>query len=436
MPDTIFALSSGSLPSGVAIIRISGERSRFVCETISGGLPPARRAVLRDIRSDAGEIIDRGLVFWMPAPQSFTGEDCLEIHAHGGRAVIAAILATLARLPTLRLAEAGEFTRRAFINGKLDLTQAEGLADLIAAETEAQRRLAQANADGFQGALYRTWRTRLLYARTMIEAELDFADEGDVSPEIGAAALHDLDMLAKDIAAHCEGFHRAEIVREGLDVVILGAPNAGKSSLLNALARRDVAIVSSEAGTTRDLIEVVLDLDGYKVRVTDTAGLRDAAVGEVEREGMVRARRRASEADLVLLLKDMASAAAGAETSVELPSRVVRVGTKADLAGERSDGHDVTVSVLLGTGINEMLTLIASVAKEVASGSELLPSRLRHVHLLLAGVDHIRRALDTASLELRAEELRLASDQIGRITGEIDVEDLLGSIFSNFCIGK
>lgn len=433
MQDTIFALSSGNLPSGIAVIRISGPCARFVCETVLGGLPRPREMALRDICSQEGDILDRGLIFWQPAPRSFTGENCVEIHAHGGRAVVAAILNVLGGIPGLRFAEAGEFTRRAFINGKLDLAQAEGLADLISAETEAQRRLAKANADGRQGVLYRNWRDRLLRARAMIEAELDFADEGDVPDTVSASIWSDLDALAGEIAAHCAGFHRAEIVRDGLDVVILGAPNAGKSSLLNALARRDVAIVSSQAGTTRDLIEVSLDLEGYKVRITDTAGIRDAG-DEVEQEGVVRALRRAREADLVLFLADVT------EAEVIGPPEGLRdvrfIGSKADLAHHGGRRYDLEVSVSSGTGLNELLTMLAVAVKSMAPAKEILPSRLRHVELLTRSVGHIHSALAEKPPELRAEELRLASDALGGITGEIAVEDLLGSIFSTFCIGK
>jgi tRNA modification GTPase len=388
---------------------------------------------LRDICSQEGDVLDRGLIFWQPAPRSFTGENCVEIHAHGGRAVVAAILNVLGGIPGLRFAEAGEFTRRAFINGKLDLAQAEGLADLISAETEAQRRLAKANADGRQGVLYRNWRDSLLRARAMIEAELDFADEGDVPDTVSASIWSDLDALAGEIAAHCAGFHRAEIVRDGLDVVILGAPNAGKSSLLNALARRDVAIVSSQAGTTRDLIEVALDLEGYKVRITDTAGIRDAG-NEVEQEGVVRALWRARGADLVLFLSDVTEAE---DVGPPEDLRDVRfIGSKADLAHHGDRRYDLEVSVSNGAGLNELLTMLAVAVKSMTPAEEILPSRLRHVELLTRSVGHIHNALAEKPLELRAEELRLAGDALGCITGEMAVEDLLGSIFSTFCIGK
>jgi tRNA modification GTPase len=267
----------------------------------------------------------------------------------------------------------------------------------------------------------------------MIEAELDFADEGDVPDTVSASIWSDLDALAGEIAAHCAGFHRAEIVRDGLDVVILGAPNAGKSSLLNALARRDVAIVSSQAGTTRDLIEVSLDLEGYKVRITDTAGIRDAG-DEVEQEGVVRALRRARGADLVLFLSDVTEA-----EDVGPPEglRDVRfIGSKADLAHHGDRRYDLEVSVSNGAGLDELLTMLAVTVKSMAPAKEILPSRLRHVELLTRSVGHIHNALAEKPLELRAEELRLAGDALGRITGEIAVEDLLGSIFSIFCIGK
>jgi tRNA modification GTPase len=434
MQDTIFALSSGRMPAGVAVIRVSGPASRFAHETMVGPLGAPREAMLRPIRRPDGEILDRGLAIWFPAPRSFTGEDCLELHLHGSVAVASAVLASLASLQGLRAAEAGEFTRRAFLNGKIDLVQAEALADLIAAETEAQRRFALLNAAGGQSDLYRRWRERLIRSRALLEAELDFADEADVPGSVAESAWHDLGALADEIARHCAAFHRAEIVREGFDVVLLGAPNAGKSSLLNALARRDAAIVSPEAGTTRDLIEVALNLDGYKVRVTDTAGLRDSTSG-VECEGVSRALARAARADLVLHLVDMADPGEG--MNLEGFKDVLRVGSKADLADPSLGEFAIETSVVDGRGVDTLLGLMAGKAAAASPAADLVPSHWRHVTLLRDAERHVRAALGSAApLELRAEELRLASVALGRITGEIDVEDLLDSIFSTFCIGK
>jgi len=434
--DTIFALSSGGLPSGVAVVRISGQAVRFVCETVLRQLPSERMAKLMPVFGSDGQLLDKAIVLRFEAPRSFTGEDCLELHLHGGRAVVAAVLSTLSHLPGLRAAEAGEFTRRAFGNGKLDLTQAEALADLIDADTEAQRRFAMANTDGRQADLYRSWRARLLHARAMLEAELDFADEGDVPGSVSATIWEDMRALADEIGRHASGYDRAEMIRDGFDVVIAGAPNAGKSSLLNALAKRDAAIVSEHAGTTRDLIEVVLDLDGYKVRVTDTAGLRETA-DPVERMGVDRARERTKRAHLVLLLTDMAD-----PVRASGPDRVpiVQIGTKADIAPDVAPdiGYELRLSTVDGTGVNDLLTMIVERAKAAAGGTDLLPTRLRHVASLERAIDHLTYAVngELAPLELRAEELRLAGNCLAQITGDIDVEDLLGAIFSSFCIGK
>ncbi|MFZ1773703.1 MAG: tRNA uridine-5-carboxymethylaminomethyl(34) synthesis GTPase MnmE, partial [Rhizobiaceae bacterium] len=272
--DTIYALSSGGMPSGVAVVRISGGAVAAVAEIVCGGLPAARYASLRPIRSRNGELLDEGLVIYFPGPASFTGEDVLEIHLHGSRAVAAAVLSELAGFTGLRMAEAGEFSRRAYLNGKKDLAAVEGLADLIAAETEAQRRFAQGNSSGVQSRLYQSWRQRIIDMRSLIEAELDFADEGDIAGSVSDLVWGDAARLGEEIRGHLAGFKRAEIVLDGFKVVLAGAPNAGKSSLLNALAKRDAAIVSDEPGTTRDLVDVSLDLGGMKVVLTDTAGIR------------------------------------------------------------------------------------------------------------------------------------------------------------------
>lgn len=433
--DTIVALSSGRLPAGIAVVRISGGKTRFVIETICGKLNSLpRQATLTTLRNAGGETIDSGLLLFFPAPASFTGEDCAELQVHGSRAVVAALLDTLTAISGVRHAEPGEFTRRAFLNGKLDLTETEALADLLAAETEAQRRLAVLNADGAQSQLYASWRKRLIHARAMIEAELDFADESDVPGSVSDAVWADMGRLQAELSAHITSYHRAEIIRDGYDVVILGPPNAGKSSLLNALASRDVAIVSDEAGTTRDLVELSLDLDGVKVRLTDTAGIRDDA-GKVEAIGIERARRRAENADLVLLLCDPSQA-----DPMDGPySNIVRVSTKADLAAPQRPAHDISVSSTTGEGIAELLTLLSDQASAaVGRTADILPSRLRHVELLRESLAHLEASLrnDELPLELRADDLRRAADQLARISGAIDVEDLLDVIFSQFCIGK
>jgi tRNA modification GTPase len=439
-PDTIFALSSGRPPSGVAVIRVSGPQARLALETIAGKLPAPRNAMLAEFRDDNGGVIDRGLALFFPGPASFTGEDCAEFHLHGGRAVVEALSNELLRIAGLRQAEPGEFTRRAFLNGKMDLVEAEALADLIAAETEAQRRFAVISAGGAQSALYSSWRKRIVHARAMIEAELDFADESDVPGSVSGRVWSDMSVLAAEIETHVGGFHRAEILREGFSVVIVGAPNAGKSSLLNALARRDVAIVTDEPGTTRDLVQVALDLDGVKVIVTDTAGIREGA-GKVEAIGIEKAKASVRDADLVLHLEDIA-----APTRLSLPqsrAEVLWIGSKADLIGANHErplpsGLTLLVSVQTGTGLDQLVQAISTRAEAaIGSTNYLIPARARHVALLREAAACLRQALrEDSQLELRAEELRRAGEAFGRIAGTVDVEEVLGVIFSEFCIGK
>lgn len=399
-----------------------------------------RVAVLRRFTAPDRAVLDTGLVVFFPGPASFTGEDVAEFHVHGGRAVVAKMLETIAGLDGVRHAEAGEFTRRAFLNGKVDLVETEALADLVSAETEAQRRFAVQNAEGVQSELYLSWRRRLIHARAMIEAEIDFADEDDVPGSVSDTVWSDVRTMIGEIHRHIAGYHAAEIIRDGFEVVILGAPNAGKSSLFNALARRDAAIVTDEPGTTRDLLEVTLDLQGLRVRLTDTAGLRDAP-GKVEAIGIEKARAKAHGADLLLLLRDVADPRAIGPLPTEAP--ILRVGTKLDLLESRAASgaaeDDVVISVKNGTGVEELLAEIGRRAAEAAgSVGDVLPSRLRHVELLGAANSHLLRATDgqTGGQELRAEELRLAADRLGRIVGAIDVEDMLDVIFSQFCIGK
>ncbi|QKD00948.1 tRNA uridine-5-carboxymethylaminomethyl(34) synthesis GTPase MnmE [Mesorhizobium loti] len=439
--DSIVALSSGRLPAGVAVLRISGPQTRFVVETIAGGMVKDRAAVLRRFRAPDGTVLDTGLVVFFPGPASFTGEDVAEFHVHGGRAVVARMLETIAGFDGVRHADPGEFTRRAFLNGKLDLVETEALADLVNAETEAQRRFAIQNAEGVQSELYMSWRRRLIHARAMIEAEIDFADEDDVPGSVSDTVWSDIRAMIGEIDHHVAGFHAAEIIRDGFEVVILGAPNAGKSSLFNALARRDAAIVTDEPGTTRDLLEVVLDLQGLRVRLTDTAGLREAP-GKVEAIGIEKARAKADRADLLLLLEDIVDP--GDIGPLPDKAALLRVGTKLDLLGgqaarDASGGYDFVISVASGTGVDALLAAIGQRAARAAGDiGDVLPSRLRHVELLGETNRHLLRAVEgsAAGQELRAEELRLAADQLGRIVGSIDVEDMLDVIFGQFCIGK
>ncbi len=436
--DTIVALSSGLLPSGVAVVRLTGPRVRHVVTALAGSLPDPRIARYGGLMLPDGSRLDSGLTLFFPSPHSFTGEDCAEFQLHGGRAVVEALLQTICRMEGCRLAAAGEFTRRAFENGKLSLLDAEATADIVNAETEAQRRFAVGNATGANGRLYADWRQRLIRARAFIEAELDFSDEGDVPDSVAAQVWADMAALSGEIARHAAGYDKAEILRDGYDVVLLGAPNAGKSSLLNALSQREAAIVTAEPGTTRDLIEVLLDLAGMKVRLTDTAGIRETE-GTVERIGIERARRKAGSADLLLVLEDLADPVAVPGLPGDVPA--LRIGTKADLVGPSDDraGVDFVISCMSGEGLPALLEEIGRRALAAApAAGELVPWRLRHVELLQTGAAHIDRAVtrQQLGLELRSEELRLAADALGRISGAVDVEDLLDVVFRQFCIGK
>lgn len=439
--DTIAALSSGRLPAGLAVVRISGPRTRFAVETIMGKLPKPRVATYGTLNGRDGAVLDRGLALFFPAPGSFTGEDVAEFQVHGGRAVVAALLDELSAIPGVRQAEPGEFTRRAFLNGRLDLTETEALADLINAETEAQRRFAVRNAAGAQSGLYLDWRKRLIHARAMIEADIDFADEEDVPGSVADEVWSEARILMGEIADHIAGFRAAEIIREGFDVVILGAPNSGKSSLFNALIKRDAAIVTSEAGTTRDLLEVSLDLKGTLVRMTDTAGIRDDA-GTVEAIGIERAQARAGEADLILVLEDMLTPVGFELAPVNAP--LLKVGTKSDLIEDgllrgENKPYDMVISTVDGSGITDLLDEIGRRAADAISPAvDVLPSRMRHVELLRETLRYLGEAVDAGGspLELRSEALRLAGHALGRIAGSVDVEDLLDVIFSQFCIGK
>jgi tRNA modification GTPase len=444
--DTIFALSSGRPPVAIAVIRVSGPGARMAFETLAGRVPMPRRASFARLRDrPGGDVLDEAVTLWFPGPNSETGEDVAEFQVHGGRAVIAAVLAALGRIEGLRPAEPGEFTRRAFENGRLDLTAVEGLADLIYAETEAQRRQAYRQLAGTLGHRAENWRSRLIEAQALVEAGIDFSDEGDVSDKLLGPALGTAQALHEEISAALADDQRGERLREGLVVAIAGPPNAGKSSLLNRLARRDVAIVTPYAGTTRDVIEVHLDLGGYPVTLLDTAGIR-ATEDPVEVEGVRRARERAAAADLVLWVTD-ATAAPPEAARGEGPSGATwQVPNKIDLLGSGlqptpcQSGRAFPVSALTGAGLPELIAALARHAETALAGAETsLVTRERHRVALRKVVEALDRALAEGSSEredIVAEELRLAARELGRLTGRVDVEDVLDVIFRDFCIGK
>jgi len=440
--DTIFAPATGAGPAGIAVIRVSGPQAGAALRALAGSVPAPRRAVRARFRDPAGgEPLDDGLALWFPAPRSMTGEDVAELHIHGGRASVEAVCGALAACPGLRLAGPGEFTRRAFDNGKLDLTAVEGLADLIAAETEAQCRQALRQLDGALGRLYEGWRLELVGALARIEAEIDFPDE-DLPGGLSAAARGGLELVSAAIDAHLADGRRGERLRDGVHIAILGPPNVGKSSLLNALARREAAIVAEQAGTTRDVIEVHLDLGGYPVVVADTAGLRAAAEG-VEAEGVRRALARAEAADLRIVVLDAAGGAPPAEVLALVDRDTLVVLNKTDLVAKGSlpdavaDVAPIAISVKTGENLDGLLAAIQDrVAGSLGIGVGAPLTRQRHREALEACRAALARALSGAEVELIAEDVRLAVRGLGRITGRVDVEDVLDAIFGAFCIGK
>lgn len=441
MRDTIFALSSGAPPAGVAVIRVSGPQVRFVLETILGEVPQPRMARLAKLRDASGEVLDHGLSLFFPSPYSFTGEDVAELQIHGGRASISAVLSRLSDLPGLRHAEAGEFTKRAFENGRMDLTAVEGLSDLIRAETEAQRKLAMGQAEGVLGALYSGWAHKMTHARAMVEAELDFSDEDDIPGAVSDRIWPEMQALLDEMKQHLSRARAGEIVRDGFRIALIGPPNAGKSSLLNALAKRDVAIVSDIAGTTRDIVEVRLDIGGHLVLVQDTAGIRSSE-DQIELEGIRRSLRAAEEADLVLELRDATVVDAAIDATAGISPNSLLLLTKSDLRQletETTGSEVLSISAKTGSGIDLLMEEIKNrIGQNHAGAGEALPTRDRHVQYLKTCVAEAEKAVIGWNLpiEVRSEYLRNAATALGRITGKVDVEDLLGVIFSEFCVGK
>jgi tRNA modification GTPase len=445
--DTIFALSSGRPPAAIAVVRICGPKAGLALERLIGRLPEPRRAALARVRHPAtGDVIDEALALWFPGPHSETGEDMAELQLHGGQAVVAAVFDALGRLEGCRPAEAGEFTRRAFENGRLDLTEVEGLGDLIAAETDAQRRQAFRQLKGLIGDRAEAWRGRLIEALALVEARIDFSDEADVPEDLVTPARNAAQQLREEIAASLADGGRGERLRDGLVVAIAGPPNAGKSTLLNRLARRDVAIVSPYPGTTRDVIEVHLDLAGYPVVLLDTAGVRDSQ-DPVEQEGVRRARARAAEADLVLWLTDASWMKTDEWPENLVKSEIWMVNNKIDLAVDkvcqRSESQSTAVnrsfaiSAKTGAGMEVLVAALADFAKAYFAATEsAVVTRARHRKALEETVAALDRALRERAEELIAEELRSAATTLGRLTGRVDVEDILDVIFRDFCIGK
>jgi tRNA modification GTPase len=445
--DTVFALATAPARAAIAVVRVSGPAARAALAALGVAEPEPRRATLARLRT-SGDELDEALVLWFPEPRSFTGEDVVELHVHGGRAVVDALTEALAAAG-LRPADPGEFTRRAFQNGRLDLAQAEAVADLIDAETGQQRRQALAQLEGALGRRHGAWRETLVRILGFLETEIDFPDE-DLPGAVSERARPLIAGLADEIAAALADVARGERVREGFRVAVIGAPNAGKSSILNGLLMRDAAIVTPLPGTTRDVIEAPLDLAGYRVLLADTAGLRETS-DVVEVEGVRRARAWAEAADLRLLVVDSSTgdeiwrAGAGETRPGDLC-----VLNKGDLPS--APAADAACAWAASAGLSvvrtsaaslEGLALLRAALQEVVvgrlSGADFpATTRLRHRAMLCEAEDHLRRALQALDLgaELAAEDVRLAARALGRVTGEVDSESVLGEIFASFCIGK
>lgn len=438
MNTTIYALSTPPGRSGVAVVRLSGPDAGGMLDALAGfPRPEPRKATLRTLRGPDASIIDRALVLWFPGPASFTGEDCAELHLHGGPAVIEAALAALDESGAVP-AEAGEFTRRAFENDKLDLTEAEGLADLIEAETEGQRRQALAQMSGSLRALYEGWRSDLIDAMASIEGEIDFPDEEDVPAALSHVAHAPLTRLIRSMETHLDDGRRGERVRTGFSIALIGAPNAGKSSLLNRLARREAAIVTDIPGTTRDVVEVRLTMAGFPVIISDTAGLREA-VDAIEAEGVRRALDRADSADLRIGVADARSDAELMDLRGRLKADDLIVLNKLDLAPDKRTDGAYRLSAKSGQGVDMLEAKIEEIVRERLGARELPAlSRARHRRAVESALAALRRCRDNLAdaPELAGEDARLAVRALESLTGRVDVEDVLDRVFSQFCIGK
>lgn len=444
--DTIYALSSGAGRGAISLIRISGRETRGVVEAIAGETSEPRHYQLRQLVDPrTGEILDQAIVVWLPGPHSFTGEDCAEFHVHASRAVLSAVFTVLAGFPGVRPAEAGEFTRRAFANGKMDLVEVEGLGDLLVAQTAAQRRQSLSHMLGKASSIFDSWRERLLLIRANIEAAVDFVEEEGVAEAVGPGIDGEIRVLLQEMETAVAAANSAEAIRDGVKVVLVGHPNTGKSSLLNAIARRDAAIVSATPGTTRDVIEVFLDIAGIPVVLTDTAGLRSGAADDIEVEGIRRSKRELEQADVIIWVSSPdvdGSEKYGPEIRPDLI-----VAGKCDLTPVQSEllrnespqPSRLALSAATGVGIPELIESLTLMIKERFGAAE--SAVVVSVRQKEATVESIRMLNDSlrydhANLELKAEDIRRAAEVIGRITGRTEVEEWLGVIFSKFCIGK
>lgn len=434
---TIIAPAS-ALGGGVAVIRISGPHSFAVLQKLGGKKDfTPRMAELVTLHHPATQkLLDKAIALYFKAPHSFTGEDVVELHVHGGRAVTTRILEAAQHAePDIRMAEGGEFSKRAYLNGKIDLTEAEAIADLVAAETDVQAEQALSQMGGSLFRLYEGWRTRLTTLLAHLEATIDFVDEEDVPKDLFAETQQKIQPLAAELEQHLDDANLGERLRDGFVVAVIGAPNAGKSSLVNCLVKRDIAIVSPTAGTTRDALEAHLNIGGFPVILVDTAGLRDTG-DDIENQGISRAKRRAADADLVLALFD-ATQRPDEQTLQQCDSRTIIVNTKADLISDAVEG--LCISTTNGKNIDGLLDAIKARLQQNTTRPKNAPpllTRARHREAVASALHHLRHAQENADIVLLAEDVRMAVRAIGKLTGRVDVEDLLDVIFRDFCIGK
>lgn len=444
--DTIYAVATGSGRAAISVVRLSGQGVGAVLKGLAGSQGAPRKLVVRDlVDPSTGELLDRAVTVWLPGPNSYTGEDCAELHVHASSAVLTGLFSALRQFKSVRLAEAGEFTRRAFLNGKIDLVEAEGLGDLLESRTKVQRRQALGRMAGRASSIFDSWRERLLLIRANIEAAVDFVDEEGVADLAIPGVDEDIEGLVAALCVAVEGSDRAEAIRSGIKVVLAGHPNTGKSSLLNALVGREAAIVSAIPGTTRDAIEVLMDVGGFPVRVTDTAGLRGETNDEIELLGMVRTRKELQEADIVLWVcspdvvgSEVVEEGNGVDLIV-LGKSDLRVDGLGLLRNKTEELPVVEISALHGSGLDELTACLNELVEAQFSAMEdsvVVGGRQRDaieesIRLLNDALDH-----NAGALELKAEDVRRAANAIGRITGRTEVEEWLGAIFSKFCIGK